>query len=86
MSKNIFCRYGQFYFTNVSTLTLKYGTRRAKPAGTREFRYREASHGGVNMGRHVNTSMQINRVGPYIDNCFDMLSACFRQVVFVLYT
>ena len=33
--------------------------------------------------------MQINiydRVGPYIDNFFDMLSACFRQVVFVLYT
>ena len=34
--------------------------------------------------------MQINiilydRVGPYIDNFFDMLSACFRQVVFVLY-
>ena len=33
--------------------------------------------------------MQINiydRVGPYIDICFDMLSACFRQVVFVLHT
>ena len=27
-----------------------------------------------------------DRVGPFIDNFFDMLSACFRQVVFVLYT
>ena len=36
----------------------------------------------------INTSMQINiydPVGPYIDNLFDMLSACFRQVVLVLY-
>ena len=34
MSKNIFCLYGKLYFTNVSALTVKYGTRRAKPAGT----------------------------------------------------
>ena len=27
--QNIFCRYGKLYFTNVSALTVKYGTRRA---------------------------------------------------------
>ena len=31
---NIFCRYGKIHFTNASALAVKYGTRRAKPAGS----------------------------------------------------
>ena len=31
---NIFCRYGKMHFTNASALAVKYGTRRAKPAGS----------------------------------------------------
>ncbi len=34
MNKNICCRYDKLYFTNVSALTVKYGTCRAKPGGT----------------------------------------------------
>ena len=34
MSKNIFCRNGKIHFTNASALAVKYGTRRAKPAGS----------------------------------------------------
>ena len=33
MSKNIFCLYGKIHLTNASALAVKYGTRRAKPAG-----------------------------------------------------
>ena len=29
-----FCRYGKMHFTNASALAVKYGTRRAKPAGS----------------------------------------------------
>ena len=31
---NIFCRYGKIHFTNASALAVKYGTHRAKPAGS----------------------------------------------------